>query len=122
MTDTMITDTRGTRYWYRDGRLHRDSDLPAVTCADGTRHWYRDGRPHRDGDLPAVTHAGGTRHWYRNGIEVDSYYPAFGCASTRLTTRAEALARLDARPRPFSRAHYLADIDARWPEAANDVA
>ena len=40
--------------WFKDGKLHRDGDLPAVITSDGTRIWYRHGKRHRDGDLPAV--------------------------------------------------------------------
>ena len=66
-----ITETRnanGTRYWYKDGVLHRDNDQPAIELADGTREWYKDGKPHRTGDLPAVEWADGTRFWYKDGL------------------------------------------------------
>ena len=29
--------------WFKDGKLHRDNDQPAVILADGTRCWYKDG-------------------------------------------------------------------------------
>ena len=65
-----ITETRnanGTRYWYKDGVLHRDNDLPAIELADGTRYWYKDGKLHRAGDKPAIEWADGTRAWYKEG-------------------------------------------------------
>ena len=58
----------GDRHWYKDGKLHRDGDLPAVEFADGTRQWYKDGLLHRAGDLPAIEYASGAREWYRNGV------------------------------------------------------
>ena len=65
-----ITETRGeggTRYWYKDGKLHRTGDLPAVEWAGGSREWYKDGNLHRAGDLPAIECADGTRAWYKEG-------------------------------------------------------
>ena len=66
-----ITETRGeggTRFWYKDGVLHRDNDLPAIECANGTREWYKEGEQHRAGDLPAIEYANGARYWYKNGV------------------------------------------------------
>ena len=60
----------GARYWYKDGKQHRDGDEPAVVWADGSRHWYKNGKRHRDGDEPAVVWADGTRYWYKNGVRV----------------------------------------------------
>lgn len=49
-------------YWRRDGKKHRDDDLPAVICySDGQKTkecWYRDGM------LPAMI-------WYENGQKTD---------------------------------------------------
>ena len=59
--------TYGTSRWYKDGKLHRDGDLPAVICADGTQQWYKEGELHRDGDLPAVIQADGRQYWFRDG-------------------------------------------------------
>jgi hypothetical protein len=70
-----ITETRGansTRYWYKDGKLHRDGDLPAIEYANSLRYWYKDGKLHRDGDLPAVEYASGTKEWYKDGLR---YFP-----------------------------------------------
>jgi uncharacterized protein CbrC (UPF0167 family) len=65
-----ITETRGAngyREWYKDGKLHRAGDKPAIEYADGSRAWYKDGLRHRDGDLPAVEWASGDREWWKNG-------------------------------------------------------
>ena len=29
--------------WFKNGKLHRDDDLPAVLWLDGTRAWYQNG-------------------------------------------------------------------------------
>lgn len=63
-------------YCYKNGRLHRDGDKPAVIDACG-RFWYKNGNLHRDGDKPAVILRDGSRFWYKN----DAYHrigkPAF---------------------------------------------
>jgi len=43
----------GTRWWYRDGTLHRDNG-PAVVWWNGVEEWYQNGERHREG-APAVT-------------------------------------------------------------------
>jgi hypothetical protein len=35
--------TDGTKWYYRNGVLHRDGNLPAIECADGTKWYYRNG-------------------------------------------------------------------------------
>jgi hypothetical protein len=65
-----ITETRGddgTRFWYKDGKLHRAGDKPAVVLSNGTRFWYKDGKQHRAGDKPAVVLSNGDRFWYKDG-------------------------------------------------------
>ena len=76
-----------------------------------------EGRFHRL-DGPAVEHPNGCREWWVDGERIDSYCPNFGCVDTEITTRAQALARLNRKPRPYSRALYLADIDRLFPEEA----
>ena len=52
--------------WYKNGKIHRDGDLPALI--DGDRKvWYKNGVKHRDGDLPADTE-GKSQKWYKDGI------------------------------------------------------
>jgi hypothetical protein len=55
----------GNRYWYLNGKLHRE-DGPAVETYDGSRYWWLNGKQHRE-DGPAIEYAGGTRCWYLNG-------------------------------------------------------
>jgi len=86
----------GSRYWHRQGVLHREHG-PAAELADGTRRWYKNGVPHRvngpaierpdgfrswwqDGvlhrlDGPAIEHHGGARYWYVNGKKVPEPTP-----------------------------------------------
>jgi hypothetical protein len=59
--------------FYKNGRLHRDGDKPAIIRVDGTQHWFKDGKRHRGGDNPAVIWADGRKEWYRNG---EKYTPA----------------------------------------------
>ena len=66
-----IIEEQGIKEWYRNGKLHRDGDLPAVECVNGTKEWYRNGKLHREGDLPAVVCQCNEhsiyKFWYRNG-------------------------------------------------------
>ena len=59
-----------TECWFRDGKLHRDGDLPAVIFYENGQiireRWYRDDKQHRD-DGPAVI-------WYKNGQKTREYW------------------------------------------------
>ena len=69
--------SNGTQSWCKDGKLHRDGDLPAEIMSDGTQLWYKDGKKHRDGDLPAMISADGTQCWYKNDeVHRDGDLPA----------------------------------------------
>ena len=61
-----------TKMWYKNGKYHRDGDLPAIEFNNGTKYWYKNDKYHRDGDLPAIEYANGYKLWYKNGIK---YYP-----------------------------------------------
>ncbi len=60
----------GTQYFYKDGKLHREGDKPAIIYADGSRSFYKDGVLHRDGDKPAMISVSGTQYFYKNGNHV----------------------------------------------------
>jgi len=62
---TGIVEYNGSKIWYRNGKLHRESG-PAIEFADGSKCWYRDGKRHRESG-PAVEYANGNKEWYRNG-------------------------------------------------------
>ncbi len=72
---------RGNKYWYRNGKLHRD-DEPAIEWSNGAKHWYRNGVFHRDGG-PAAEYADGAKHWYRNGKLHRDDGPAIDCLNGR---------------------------------------
>jgi hypothetical protein len=58
----------GDIFWYKEGKLHRDDDKPAIMCNNNYKAWYKDGLLHRDGDQPAVLYGDGDKEWYRNGL------------------------------------------------------
>lgn len=53
-------------FYYKDGKLHRDDDLPAI---EGPKYkaWYKEGLVHRDGALPAIE-SDVYKEWWRNGL------------------------------------------------------
>lgn len=58
-------DNDGTRYWYRDGFLHRENG-PAVEWPDGSCEWWRNGELHRE-QGPAIERADGSKEWWFRG-------------------------------------------------------
>ncbi len=64
-------DKNYSKYWYKNGKLHRDNDLPAIIYKiyqDEDQYWFKNGKLHRDNDLPAVVHQNGYQGWYKNGV------------------------------------------------------
>jgi hypothetical protein len=59
----------GSQHWFINGKIHRDNDLPAVIWSDGDQFWYQNGKRHRDNDLPAVIYSNGQQHWYKNDVK-----------------------------------------------------
>ncbi len=58
----------GETHWYKDGKLHRDGDKPAVVEADkGIFRWYKDNKLHRGGDKPAIINKKLGLFWYKDG-------------------------------------------------------
>lgn len=54
-------------YWYKNGKIHRDGDQPAIQT-DDMNIWCKNGEIHRDGDKPAMI-ALGDELWYcKNGM------------------------------------------------------
>jgi antitoxin component YwqK of YwqJK toxin-antitoxin module len=64
-TYTVEVLDNGTKYWYLNGKLHRE-DGPAVEYSNGTKYWYLNDKQHRE-DGPAVEYSNGTKCWYLNG-------------------------------------------------------
>lgn len=72
-----VVDKFGNVRFLRNGKLHRDGDLPAVMEIDGSKEWYKNGLAHRDGDEPAVIYPGFYKAWAKNGhIHRDGDLPA----------------------------------------------
>jgi hypothetical protein len=110
IVSVVYTDGEGN-ITHRDGNnLAHRLDGPAFIAANGGREWWVEGRLHRS-DGPAVMWADGVLEWWHRGRRMDIYYPNFGCAVDFIKTREQALARLNAKPRPYSYPLYLADID-----------
>jgi hypothetical protein len=64
-----VINANGDKYWYKNGFKHRDNDLPAIIHNDcGEKIWYKDGLIHRDNYLPAITYSSGSRYWYKYGL------------------------------------------------------
>lgn len=63
--DTFLDDKVS---FYRNGKLHRDNDLPAVIYISGEQIWYKNGLKHRDNDLPAIVIKGSNhKEWWQHG-------------------------------------------------------
>ena len=60
-------EKNGNLFWYREGKIHRDGDQPAIIYANGIQKWYKDGKVHRDADKPAIIYVNGTQLWYTDG-------------------------------------------------------
>ena len=72
-----VITANGTQIWYREGKLHKDGDLPAKIFADGTQMWYKKGKFHRERDQPAIIYADGYQEWWQEGkIHRDGDQPA----------------------------------------------
>ena len=60
-----ITARFTTENWYKEGKLHRENDKPAVVNNEGDKSWYYEGKLHRENDKPAyVTWNGFKAYWY----------------------------------------------------------
>ena len=58
--------------FYKNGKLHRDNDLPAKILTNGGSLWYKNGDRHRDNDLPAYIDVNGNKHYYIKGRYIGS--------------------------------------------------
>ena len=63
--------------WYKEGRIHRDGDLPAKIHANDDKEWWQNNELHRDGDLPAKICSNGDKEWWQhNELHRDGDLPA----------------------------------------------
>ena len=58
----MVINADGEQSWYKETRLHRDDDMPAILYANGRQVWFKDGRIHRYNG-PAIVNDDGTQAW-----------------------------------------------------------
>lgn len=56
----------GDLFWYQNGLIHRDHDLPAAVYGNGREDWFQNGALHRDSDKPAIE-AKSFKAWYKQG-------------------------------------------------------
>jgi hypothetical protein len=76
--DLPAINSYGDQWWFKEGQLHRDGDLPACILANGDQEWYKEGKCHRDGDLPAYIEADGDQEWCKEGkCHRDGDLPAY---------------------------------------------
>jgi hypothetical protein len=61
-----ISDASGYQWWYRNGKFHRDNDMPA-SISRFIQSWYQHGKLHRWGG-PAMICTDGYRYWYTHGV------------------------------------------------------
>jgi len=88
--------------WYKNGKVHRDSDLPAyidLKHPETYMKWYNNGKIHRENDLPAVIDFSKKKGrigdvsvlreniieiWYKNGVKHrDGDLPAYTGGKTQ---------------------------------------
>ena len=65
ITYTVEVYSAGDKYWYLDGKLHRE-DGPAIENSNGDKAWCLGGKRHRDGG-PASVYRDGCKEWYQKG-------------------------------------------------------
>ena len=63
----------GTQIWKnKNGKIHRENDLPAIIHNNGIKIWYLNGVRYRING-PAWTHPYGSEEYWKNGIEIRNY-------------------------------------------------
>jgi hypothetical protein len=99
--EKVVISAMGDQRWYRNRRLHRDGDLPAVVMFTHTgrpryRAWYRHGRQHRERDKPAVISSDGARSWYINGRQYrKGGLPTFAMGKVKMWHRDGEIHRIE---------------------------
>lgn len=56
--------------WYKDGKLHREDDLPAIEYFNGSKNWFQNGKYHRENGPAIELYEDGfliEQHWMKNG-------------------------------------------------------
>ena len=52
----------GDKWYYKNNKVHRDGDLPAMEFSNGDKSWLRNGLRHRIGG-PAIEYSDGEKFW-----------------------------------------------------------
>lgn len=81
-----------------NGKYHSIDDMPAITTVSGTKYWYTNGKLHRDdstsGPMPAIEYKDGTKRYFKNGIEFD-LTPKVDSVELKKLTKDEFRAELE---------------------------
>ena len=75
MGNVKVHEEGGQRYVTVDGNLHSIDDEPGFVWQDGTKFWYRAGKLHRESG-PAVVYPNGAEEWFRGGVRHRTDGPA----------------------------------------------
>jgi len=67
----IVEHVDGTKFWYKEGLLHRENGPAAEYNDNKTNCWYVEGLIHRL-DGPAIEYANGVNEWY---IQDECYAP-----------------------------------------------
>ena len=90
MRNELITDSDGSQRWYKDNKLHRDDDLPAMIYANGSQFWFIDGLLHRENG-PAAIHVAGDIFW---ALKNQLYSFDYWCLELNKTPKEKAFLAL----------------------------
>jgi len=76
MKSVLKISKHGVKCWrLPNGLCHREKDLPAIIFPDGTKFWYVNGKRHRDNG-PAVERINGDKEWWFNNYRHRTNGPA----------------------------------------------
>lgn len=99
-----------SQIWYKHGQRHRENDLPAYILRTtwSAETWFKNGKRHRDNDLPAQVsvfgHRGTTRQWFKNGKRHrENDLPAYVSATRSAWYKDDKLHRENGQPAIISK-------------------
>ena len=81
----------GKKQWYKNGKLHRDGNLPAVEYENGDMAYYIDGIYNRTDNGPTIIcNNPYIRCYHKNGVLIikDAHHPDFLPSGGIVTWRA----------------------------------
>jgi hypothetical protein len=76
MRNGLLTLLNGTKYWYRNDKLHREEG-PAVEYPNGNKYWYYNGYLHRENGPAVEGSCGEYKEWRHHGYMHRLDGPAF---------------------------------------------